>query len=367
MQEAPASVRDGGMIECFLVDYGIHWDCNIACTYCRNQPIRNSSPRVHPDERLARYMGGLTRISRSVRATMFKTSGWGEITTVPGYTMLFRHARDLGYEVLQLITNGVKLLDHETLAELQDLGYFSLQMSIDGLTMDENEYRFGHNAALLTQVWGNLERALSIGVPVEINSVLTDLNTARLRPFLEHLIRLRERYGTPLVCVPRCVRVKRTLNNYSQLPHAEQIETLEGVLLDSYSAFESVLPPKQYVSALLHHLRNRQRRWTAYDTVVRLNVGPSGDLVLFTREGNRDLGSIFGDHADEAFETRRKHHSYFGEVDHQLKMTQFDVHYLYLAGEISLDEMAKIPSCVNPPAQTWLAHLREGTSLAMSV
>ena len=88
---------------------------------------------------------------------------------------------------------------------------YTAPLSIDGLTLDENRYRFGINSSLLNHLLANLRLALVMGIPVEINTVLTDINTARLKPFLDELLRLRSQHNTPLVCVPRAVRVKRTL------------------------------------------------------------------------------------------------------------------------------------------------------------
>lgn len=88
-------------IGCFPIDCGIYWDCNIACEYCRSSPVRDESGPGRRDDRVQEYCNGLTRISRDVDTVMFKTSGWGGITTLPSYTRLFKQARNLEYEVLQ--------------------------------------------------------------------------------------------------------------------------------------------------------------------------------------------------------------------------------------------------------------------------
>jgi pyruvate-formate lyase-activating enzyme len=342
-------------IQCFLIDYGIYRDCNLVCDYCRPSLIIDKNTGRQNSDRLKLYIEGLTNVSQHVRAVMFKTSGWGEITLLPGYTELFQHARHLGYEVLQLITNGT-LITESKLAELQSLGYFSLQLSIDGLTSAENRYR---NPLPLKLVFSNLELALRMGIPVEINTVLTDANTASLKPFFDELLRLYEKYKTPIVCVPRRVKIKPTLNNYNQIPNRAMIDELEKTISGYYLTYSSILPPEAYLKGLLYYLRTGQRNWVSYDTLVRIIIGSTGDIVKHTTSGNKLLGSVLRYGDSQGFETRFHLHSPTGDPDHQTKMTQFDIHYLYLAGKLSLSEISKIPSCSNPISQNWLQNLRK--------
>ena len=345
-------------IPCFLVDYGVFWDCNIACAYCRTNPIRTGTLPGHDDDRITGYLEGLDRVTQYVDAVMFKTSGWGEITRLAGYEELFVRASALGFSVLQLITNGVSRFSARGLSALSSLGHFSIQFSLDGLTLAENRYRFGSNERLLDQVFDNIELALSLGIPVEINTVLTDINTGSLRPFLHELLRLRERHQTPVVCVPRRVRVKRTLQNHGQIPTPDDVDQLASLVVGEFNRFDPVLPPKKYLERLIFNLHEGRRNWTTYDALVRVNIGASGDIVLHTVDGNRDLGTIYGDNAATSFAARAASHAVDGEKDYQTKMTQFDVHYLYLGGHITLAELSRIPSCNNPPAHQQLKYLR---------
>lgn len=345
-------MRIANKIPCFLVDYGIYDDCNLACHYCRLAPTKGTDN----SDGMMRYIEGLTNVSQHVNAVMFKTSGWGEITLLPGYIQLFHHAKHLGYQVFQLITNGMSILTEAVLEELQNLGNFSLQMSIDGLNSD-NKYRFRDNPILQERFFTNLHLALSMGIPVEINTVLTDANTASQHLFYDTLLQLREKYNTSIVCVPRRVKVKPGLNTQSLVPSAWMIDELEKTVIDRYSTYSPVLPPQPYLAGLIYYLRFGQRNWTSYDSLVRINIGASSDIVVHTTSGKRLLGSILGEDPSKSFVARSNIHN-FGEPDYQTKVNQFDILYLYLGGKLSLSELSTIPSYSNPVSQNWLRHLR---------
>jgi MoaA/NifB/PqqE/SkfB family radical SAM enzyme len=345
-------------IPCFLVDYGIHGDCNLTCSYCRSSRDKHKNSQEQNTDKLGRYIEGLTNVSQCVNAVMFKTSGWGEITLLAGYTRLFRHARYLGFKVFQLITNGMCVFSESVLSELQRLGYFSLQMSIDGLNYSDNKYRFYSNPRLVERFFANVRLALSMGIPVEINTVLTDANTSSLHLLLDFLLYLRDKYNTPLICVPRRVKIKPQLNNQNQIPSGQMIDELEQTIIGRYSTYASVLPPETYLTSLIYNLRTGQRNWVCYDSLVRINIGASGDIVVHTTSGKKLLGSVLGSGYTQSFQARALHHSLSGDPDYQAKMNQFDIHYLYLGGKLSLSEISKIPSCSNPVSQNWLQHLR---------
>lgn len=345
-------------ISCFLVDYGIYSDCNLACHYCRLTPVKNKDDSERTLDSLKTHIEGLTNVSKHVNAVMFKASGWGEITQLPEYMQLFRHAKDLGYKVLQLITNGTSVLAESVLGELQGLGFFSLQMSIDGLNHSENKYRFKENPQMLKRFFDNLHRALRMGIPIEINTVLTDANTATLHPLLNVLLRLREKYDTPVVCVPRRVKIKPHLDTHNLVPSGPLIDELEKTIIGRYSKYSSVLPPKPYLTGLIHFLRTGSRNWVCYDSLVRINIGASGDIVIHTTSGKKLLGSVLGPDHLQSFERRSRLHTLTGEPEYQEKMNQFDIHYLYLGGKLSLREISRIPSCANPVSRKYLQNLR---------
>ncbi len=343
---------------CFLIDYGVHGGCNLSCSYCRSNPTLCIDNHYKSSDIVNKYMQGLTNVTKYVTAVMFKTSGWGEITTLPNFNLLFHHAKDLGYKVLQLITNGTSVFNTALLEKLQKLGYFSLQMSIDGVNDSQNWYRFHGNHKLLERFCANLHLVLRMGIPVEINTVLTDINTASIQPFLDTFSEIHEKYQTPIICVPRGIKVKPHLNTQKLVPNIRMINELEKIIIGSYKTYDSILPPEIYLRMLIDFLRTGHRNWICYDSLVRTNIGSSGEIVIHTTSGKKYLGSIFEADQNNCFAERSRLHCMTGEPDYQLKMNQFDIHFLFLGGKISLDEMSKIPSCSNPVSQMWLQHLR---------
>ena len=345
-----------------MLDYGIYWDCNLHCSYCRKVPIRSANPSLARNS-IDRYIRGLERTALHVDAVLFKTSGWGEVTLVHDYLELFRAARRLGYQENQLITNGTNVRK-EQLVSLQNLGHFSLQVSLDGVGLAENVHRFPPlEAACLVRVWETVETALSMGIPVELNSVLTETSTSRIQSLLERLLALRERYLTQVVCLPRRVRVKSTLGNRLHLPSYRAAEEFEKVVCESYDKYEPVLPPLAYLEGVVSHLRDGYRSWTAYDTLTRVNIGAAGQVVLHTKDGNVDLGSVFDDDKGEAAFLRRENmHSALGDANYQDKLTQFDIHSLFIGGQITIEEIARLPSCSSQLAQARLQRLRRAVA-----
>lgn len=344
-------------IYCFLLDYGIHWDCNLACGYCRTKSKR-STGQIKKEELVDKYILGLEISTDYVDAVMFKTSGWGEITTVPGYEKLLLRAIDLGYPIIQLITNGLNIPDNSTLTLLCERSSFSVQLSLDGIHTDSLEHRFQGNNKVLEHVLENLNVLLRFGIPVEINSVLTSGNISKFSKLLEYLIRLNERYDVPLICVPRPVRVKRTLANFNNIPKAYEVADFKNRVLDCYQIYRPVLPAIEYMKGVVSCLSMNHREWIAYDTLIRTNIGSEGDIVYHTTSGTRKLGSIFSEDPCTVFERRKNLSSYIGDKDYQAKLNQFDIHSLYLGGIISDEEIARIPSCRSVVAMKRLRRLK---------
>ena len=56
---------EGDRIPVFLVDYGIHGDCNLACSYCRPPSARRQARLAEASHLLSAYCTGLTTIADS--------------------------------------------------------------------------------------------------------------------------------------------------------------------------------------------------------------------------------------------------------------------------------------------------------------
>ncbi len=339
-------------IFCFILDYGVHRACNLACRYCRpgSMPTGRASASG-----LAISVAGLDVVAAYVDAVMFKASGWGEITIVPGYVRLFEHAETLGYRVFQLITNGVRFPTAQDLAALRGLGYFSLQVSLDGIDRAANLHRFWRSQQLFERVKANLEHAVSERIPIEVNSVLTSINIADFDLFLGYLRDLSDKSNTRILCMPRPVQLDRAEQQLVKAPDGPAISEFEEKILRNYDSYQPVLPPLRYLEGLVTYLRTQQRSWTAFDTTSRICIGEKGNLVL---PGSSDaLGSIFSTDHPQIFAKRAAGHRVTGD-DFGPKLTQFEVHSLYIGGQISWEEMASIPSCDNPIARLRLQRLR---------
>lgn len=338
-------------IFCFLVDYGAHSACNLACRYCRKRASRKSD--------IGSITASLTAvdvIARHVDAVMFKASGWGEITIVPEYPKLFERASARGYGVLQLITNGVEFPDHDIRAALCDLGHFSLQISLDGNSGPANAHRFRNNETMLARVKDHIASAAHQRIPLEVNTVLTSANIGEFEAHLEFLADLADHNQCRILCLPRPLQIDRAQRDRVFLPDFRRLDDFEALVLGRFDAFRTVLPPQRYLEGLLHYLRTRQRVWTAYDSTLRVLIGEHGVMVLPCQ--GEYLDSVFSDDPVAAFVARATRHRTGGDIDFGPKLTQFEVHSLFIGGEIGWDEMATIPSCDNPVARERLEALR---------
>ena len=340
-------------IKCFLVDYGVPRACNLACRYCRPK-----SPPVHSGGKgdIDIAIHGLDIISRHVDAVMFKSSGWGEITIVPNYIALFRAARARGFEVLQLITNGVNFPHDDRLQELSEMGHFSMQLSLDGADAAANAHRFWQNPKLFDRVKANLEHAARKRVPLEVNAVITSLSIDHFEDLLRYLLDLRERYAVPMQCLPRPVQLGRADEAFVATPGSIAIDRFEESILARYSRYKDILPPLRYLEGFVAFMRSQTRLWQPFDTATRVVVGEKGNLSL---PGTGEvLGNVFTSDPMELFAARAARHCSQGDTAFGVRMTQFEPHSLFLGGEIGWEEMARIPSCDNPVARERLTALR---------
>lgn len=347
--------KSSARLRCFIVDYGVVSACNLACGYCRKPATTVNRPH-NPKRDISLALDALSLVTEHVDGIMFKTSGWGEITLVPDYLRLFRHAKSLGYPVLQLITNGVRMPEGETLSKLKDLGDFSLQLSLDGITLAANVHRFGNNAELLDRVINSLGRVLERRIPVEVNSVLTSANTDRIVDLLKLLVSLSDRYDVPIMWMPRPLQLHRVCDEKVQPASPQSVDDLEALILGGFLQYEKVLPPKRYLEGLMSFLRTGKRPWKAYDTIARLSVGARGTIIL---PGNdRKLGTLLDSDVGRVFAERARFRGVVGDLDFGPKLTQFEIHSLFLGGEIPWEEMVKVPSCRSPEARSRLEELR---------
>ena len=164
------------------VDVKLGFSCNNRCRFC-----------VQGDKR-DRY---IDRTTQQARDELTSAREWadevvltgGEVTVRHDLPELVAHARDLGFRVIQLQTNGRVLSQMSAMRALRDAGATEVSPAVhgpDSATHDALTRRPGS----FRQTLRGIRNARLLGLPVLVNSVVTRANFARAVETAELLVAL---------------------------------------------------------------------------------------------------------------------------------------------------------------------------------
>jgi MoaA/NifB/PqqE/SkfB family radical SAM enzyme len=169
--------------------------CNNRCVFCLDSEIHDGS-RIPEGEIRGRIIDGRRR-----GATRLILSG-GEPTIHPGFTDFVRLGRDLGYEKVQVITNGRMFSYTGFLGKCVEAGLGEITFSIHGPDASIHDRLVGVEGAF-EQAMKGLRAALSGGrLVVNVDVCLNRINVPRLPELLERFIALGVREFDLLQLVP---------------------------------------------------------------------------------------------------------------------------------------------------------------------
>lgn len=313
------------MANTFLVDNCTFNGCNKSCRYCRaHKKTKGSEEAVEKS---------LSLLETYVNATILKISGYGEITLARNWKQLVgRH--DWPYEKVQVITNAT-LLSEGDIDWLASRGY-SLCVSLDGNTSSSNAAR-SSSSAEVTRIIKNLTYASSLGIPIEINTVLTQFNINQLEPFLDFVESLN------CVCYPFPVRENRLYGRGKSLkPSKKDAEKSIGRLIDGFSSFCRSLPPKVYLESLMQFMLEGERGICHVPETI-MGISPESDLLKCPCSGTQKIANILSG-GKEAFDRYFAQRS-SGGYDKECKdcFTHYEVMNLFLENKITEIEMNQLP------------------------
>ena len=157
---------------------------------------------------------------------------------------------DRRFPQTQFLTNGTILPDTllETLREARDR--VTLCVSLDGHTVRMNRMRQspkGMKASTLKSILENISRLLHAGVPVEIQTVLSEANGDSLASWLDFLL---ERFPS--------AGLLNSIFPVRPLPEAMDRTSLRAVVAN-YDRYREILPSRDYMEGLLRSVS--ERRW----------------------------------------------------------------------------------------------------------
>jgi MoaA/NifB/PqqE/SkfB family radical SAM enzyme len=147
--------------------------CNLACAHCfKGDPCREELPLAH-----------YRRIAGDVGRLLWLDIAGGEPflrADLPDIIALFRA------DVVQIPTNGVRtdlVVDGIRRIRAASRSRIALSVSIDGFEEEHDRLRGSGSWA---QAWRTFDAVRSLGVPVKINTVLSNRNVDTLVAFMEH-------------------------------------------------------------------------------------------------------------------------------------------------------------------------------------
>ena len=327
--------------------------CNLRCKYCPCEVtlmkrkgdlvVMKDSPfgpayREPVAAALTRSNRVVSMIAQKIDMTVLKLSG-GEIFLLPEFmAALPTLARK--YPVVQILTNGT-LINDRIIDSLSAMKNIHIQVSLDGHLIEMNRYRF-RNSHLLSAILKNLQRISAAGIPIEVNSVLTNANIARWFEFAEQVSQ-RVSAGT---VYPFPVRSHPEL-----LPSKSELVQFEETFASRYLELRRILPPRAYFEGLIRFMRSGKRMGGCY--VPHAVLGSSGDgrIDACTCGPVKNLGNVLGEGAgNDPVEKIRTDRCYADVLKPDLSpdccrdcFTHYDVINLFIEGYVSATELMEMP------------------------
>ena len=230
-----------------LLDFVYAYEtCNFRCRYCSS---RKTSVRVDRGAaRLLRRNLEEALASLTDSFVIYRFSG-GEIFLAEE---ILEDLLDRQFPVTQFLTNGTILSD-ALLARLSAArDRVAVGVSLDGHTVEMNRMResaSGMAGPTLRRILDNISRLLSAGLPVEIQTVLSEVNCAGLKGFLDYLLGAYADSREDLLVSIFPVRPLRGKPDGAALKK----------ILSCYERYGEILPSRDYMEGLVHFLEKGRR------------------------------------------------------------------------------------------------------------
>jgi len=283
---------------------------------------------------------------------ILKVSG-GEILLVKGIQNFIEKQAPL-YKRMQVLTNGI-LLNDELLRCFVHIPNFSLQISMDGHTLELNNYRV-KSEALQNKLLKVLALCNEYKINLEINCVLTDRNIEAIYDFAQYL----KQYDNVLL-QPYPVRGKF---REKFIPHKNQLSGLRRLLAE-YDDLDKILPPKKYLEELVSFLELGERSKGCSIPSIIYQAFDDGIITPCPNIWYKSFGNILEAedevigkmNNDPFYKITNRKQAVLEECKHCF--TPWDMLDLFIKGEISIDEISKIHLYNDPEILAYLKEMQE--------
>jgi len=309
--------------------------CNFCCQYCR------SLPRLFylKDKKiiLDKLKSSIKISKKYVNYAILKLSGYGEITLIKNFYVLIPKKTPC-----QLITNA-SLLDQKVIDLLSKFSNLNVCISLDGHLLKMNYWRV-KNKSLHQKILYNLNYISKKGIPLEINSVLTNRNISLFGRFLNYLKGIENK----IICYPFPIRSFGNLKNKDKWPKKEEIKKFKEEIIKNFNYYKPLLPPKAYLFRLFSFLEKGERKWPCYVGSFNLGILPNGEIARCACGAEGSFGNIFSS-KDKSFKKRFENISRLisfpnNPISNNCRkcFNHYEVINAFIDGEISQEEIGKI-------------------------
>lgn len=340
--------------------------CNLSCEYCLtgqslfqqdhhlqmifNPPRPNSC--LPGTELHARLETMLVAVSTQ-DVPVIKISG-GEVLLVRGI-MAFIERLSAMYETVVILTNGLLMTD-DKLDQLAAMGNIVLQISLDATRYAGNSYRV-RSQEVHDRLMERIYRILKRGLPSEIYTVLNNRSILELEQTYTDLLP----YADHTMVFPFPVRGP---SREQFLPRPDQYGNLRGVI-EQAERYGNLMPSYPYLERLWRFFTEGGRTFRCHLPRIAFTTFDDGTTtscpnIWFNHVGNlvtEQPEKVFGQMRDSKFRSLLLAER--PRIDAcKACYTPWDPVSLYFEGQLTLDELARVPIYRGPRTRDRLAALQ---------
>jgi len=175
-------MADDTMKETQRVDIKTGWLCNNRCSFC----VQGNKREVHGNKETAEVLALLEEARKDSDSIVFTG---GEVTIRKDILDIVRHAKDLGYRVIQIQTNGRVLAYKKACEDLVEAGATEFSPALHGHVPALHDYLTRSKGSFVQTVKA-IRNIHAMGKPLLTNTVITRSNYRHLPDIASLLVAL---------------------------------------------------------------------------------------------------------------------------------------------------------------------------------